>query len=517
MRVVSFCVLLIGLLPVVGCNSGSDSSASSPDSGEFDVLSPDIHDVALSEAVAADTPPHGGDSIVDMGMADSDGYSDSGDGDGDGGIQDLNDEDEVPVETCVAEGETFLADDDDASCCGTLAPVTYCEVMKAGDCDSDDCDCNWTWCVCSDTLHPGWDGGYPRYGPLAPPDCSWCALEVCTACGDGECGPGETSCNCPGDCGLPDYWACNFDDDYDGVPNTDDNCPLQPNPMQEDYDADGIGDACDGDIDADGLPNNDDCAPFGPGSEKVCPEPDDSCQVATCNPGTGACGVQDAPNGTLCPDPVDCTPAIGCDEGNPCFEFEGHCISGVCHWAPLNCDDSDPCTIDTCGPPTGCVNTPLDCGDSGDPCVEEICIGDLGCMSIPNYGGECGCAPESIPYLGPEDACCLGGESVLVSVWADCELVECEGDGCEPCVCAQTLRVCTPCGDGLCAYSENFCNCPDDCFPPWELCDPDNPNSYPGAPELCNGLDDDCDGETDEGYPDADMDGIANCVDPDDD
>jgi len=37
------------------------------------------------------------------------------------------------------------------------------------------------------------------------------------------------------------------------------------------------------------------------------------------------------------------------------------------------------------------------------------------------------------------------------------------------------------------------------------------------APEDCNGLDDDCDGGTDEGFTDTDEDGLANCVDPDDD
>jgi hypothetical protein len=36
-------------------------------------------------------------------------------------------------------------------------------------------------------------------------------------------------------------------------------------------------------------------------------------------------------------------------------------------------------------------------------------------------------------------------------------------------------------------------------------------------PEECNGIDDDCDGTSDEDYPDADQDGIANCVDEDDD
>jgi hypothetical protein len=36
-----------------------------------------------------------------------------------------------------------------------------------------------------------------------------------------------------------------FDEDEDGIPDSEDNCPLTPNPSQDDTDADGAGDACD--------------------------------------------------------------------------------------------------------------------------------------------------------------------------------------------------------------------------------------------------------------------------------
>jgi len=48
-------------------------------------------------------------------------------------------------------------------------------------------------------------------------------------------------------------------------------------------------------------------------------------------------------------------------------------------------------------------------------------------------------------------------------------------------------------------------------------CGPTEPEIHPGAVEWCDGLDNDCDGETDEGYPDIDEDGIPDCIDDDQD
>lgn len=43
----------------------------------------------------------------------------------------------------------------------------------------------------------------------------------------------------------PDYYNRDHDEDGDGVPDVEDNCPETENPNQEDADGDGIGDACD--------------------------------------------------------------------------------------------------------------------------------------------------------------------------------------------------------------------------------------------------------------------------------
>nr|WP_296380332.1 thrombospondin type 3 repeat-containing protein [Winogradskyella sp.] len=69
------------------------------------------------------------------------------------------------------------------------------------------------------------------------------------------------------DTGTIDSWSlevCGFvqdDNDEDGIPNGEDNCPMTANTDQSDIDNDGIGDVCDDDMDNDGILNEDDNCP----------------------------------------------------------------------------------------------------------------------------------------------------------------------------------------------------------------------------------------------------------------
>ena len=277
--------------------------------------------------------------------------------------------------------------------------------------------------------------------------------------------------NCPvdynpgqGDCdldGLGD--ACDPDDDQDLIPNAWDNCLCNPNPGQEDMDTDAIGDVCDCDIDGDGWDNE------NPG----CPPPvmPDNCPWVS-NP------LQEDMDGDGIGDVCDCD-----IDGDEYFNINPGCPVPVpednCPWI------ANPDQKDSNGNGVGDA-----CEDDCD--ADEIKDWDDNCVCVANPG------QEDMDEDGEGDAC-------------DCDI---DGDevfntGVDP--------LGTPCPTPV---PED--NCPVVANPAQEdldeddigdVCDDDmdgdgDPNDtdcapkdaeiYHGQYESCNGIDDNCDGQTDE-------------------
>jgi hypothetical protein len=171
-----------------------------------------------------------------------------------------------------------------------------------------------------------------------------------------------------------------------------------------------------------------------------------------------------------------CNPAQGCvytsnsapcDDGSLCT-LKDQCSEGECiGTTPLNCDDSNPCTDDSCDGDTGCVHIAHDgaCDDSnacsdGDTCKNGLCI--PGPKTDCDDDNECtadGCDEEDgCEYFDlPDGTECNGGGK-----W-----------GCSDGACA-----CTPqcdgklCGDdqcgGSCGTCEDDYNCNENtgkCYP----------------------------------------------------
>ena len=125
------------------------------------------------------------------------------------------------------------------------------------------------------------------------------------------------------------------------------------------------------------------------GAAGLCPpgqcDDGDMCTVDICDPGSGDCShVADA---TVCNDGNPCTEDVcvggatahcentpfngPCNDGDACTIGEA-CDGGTCQGGvEPNCNDKNPCTVDSCSPMVGCVNEPLPGGTS--------CLPDLTC------------------------------------------------------------------------------------------------------------------------------------------
>ena len=150
-------------------------------------------------------------------------------------------------------------------------------------------------------------------------------------------------------------------------------------------------------------------------------------------------------DGNLCNDGNDCTEdscagTAGCQHqpttGNVCVDndactYEDQCQAGVCLGVPVVCDDSNPCTDDSCLSDAGCLFQPNSepCEDDANPCTEDLCV--AGKCAHPAGSEGTVCADDGAPCT--EDLCTAGAcLKVAGNNGAACED---DGDPCTADIC----------------------------------------------------------------------------------
>jgi hypothetical protein len=164
-----------------------------------------------------------------------------------------------------------------------------------------------------------------------------------------------------------------------------------------------------------------------------------TCTDDSCSQAMGGCQFTPRPNGSAC------------DDFSPCTSGD-MCQSGSCIGQPLNCDDGNPCTTDSCG--EGCVHQPINCSD-GLPCTADSCDPATGQCVFTPYPNGTQCA-DSNPCTVNES--CQGGSCQGQPATCD-DGNSCTTDTCDFMMgCRNTPQSDgTPCNDGSACTTGDAC------------------------------------------------------------
>ena len=200
----------------------------------------------------------------------------------------------------------------------------------------------------------------------------------------------------------------------------------------------------------------------------------------------------------------DCDGLVDCDDvddcgGNPscsggCETTETSCVDGVDNDCNGDTDCGDAACIADPACPASCNNNgACESGENCSSCFNDCPPGDSCGNGICEPGEDCtGCSDCRGKQNGkPANRYCCsgdiggaGGEGPV-----DCSDARCTNGGF---ACVDDLTCSAFCGDGTCDAGEDPCNCASDCGAP------------PGTETNCSdGVDNDCDGQTDGSDPDC--------------
>ena len=319
-----------------------------------------------TDSICSVEPAADGTPCTDGGLCFTDKTCDSGECQG-GVPIDCEDGDPCTLNSCEettgCTHVTTAGGCDDGNIC-TLADYCLDGVCTAGNsvcpCITDaDCDQWLDGNQCGGELRCM--AGLCKPDPLTIPQCP---TEKVTSCTIQGCDPGTGDCTTfP----LPNGTICSDSDPCTTGDNcVSGNCIGSPGACSCTSDADCLayddGNLCNGRLScAEGQ-----CV-FDASTIVKCSESTNPCAGTSCDPATGSC-TSTALDGSIC------------DDTDPCTTGDV-CVGSVCAGTPVNCDDLNTCTTDTCDADGMCQHVPNSsiCSDNdectvGDTCIDGVCV-----------------------------------------------------------------------------------------------------------------------------------------------